>query len=218
MGVDLAGLVDADVEKAVLVGFELQPGTAVGDDAGVVCTSSVFVHFILEIDTGAAHDLIHDHAFSTINDEGAPLGHQRQFTDEDLLLLDFTGLFIDQAAGHIHLRRKGCITAFCLFHIVTRALQSVLATDEMQLQLAGVVGNGGEALQLLDQAQIQEPLKAGPLHLHQIGEISGGLGDLNRAAAHAGTGREDERDTTWTNTISATTSLRHSKSGGCPSR
>ena len=65
---------------------------------------------------------------------------------------------------------------------MTRALQAVLATDEVQLQLAGVVGNRRKALELFDQALLQEPFEARALHLHQIGEVSGGLGDLDRAA------------------------------------
>ena len=101
--VDLAGLVHTNVEQVVLICLKLQPGTPVGDDAGVVGAPAVLVHFILEIDTGAAHDLVHDHALSAVDDERAALGHQRQFADEDLLLLDLTGLLIDQAAGHIHL-------------------------------------------------------------------------------------------------------------------
>ena len=101
--VDLAGLVHTNVEQVVLICLKLQPGTPVGDDAGVVGAPAVLVHFILEIDTGAAHDLVHDHALSAVDDERAALGHQRQFADEDLLLLDLTGLLVDQAAGHIHL-------------------------------------------------------------------------------------------------------------------
>jgi hypothetical protein len=68
------------------------------------------------------------------------------------------------------------------FDIMTGALQSILATDEMQLKLAGVIGDRREALKLLDQALLQKPFETRPLHLHQIGQVSDGLGDLDRAA------------------------------------
>ena len=191
MGVDLSGLIHPDVQQIIFICLEFQPGSTVGNDAGVVGASAVLVHFIFEIDARAAHDLIHDHALGTVDDEGAPLGHQGQFPDENLLFLDLTGFLVDQATGHIHLRREGGIATLGFLHVMPRPLESVFTADEMQLELAGVIGDRGETLQLLDQTLIQKPLKAGPLNLHQIGEIGGGLGDLNRAAAHAGTGRED---------------------------
>ena len=182
VGVDLAGLVNANVQQIVLIGFELQPGTPVGDQAGVEGLAAVLVLLVLEVDARRTHDLVDDHALSTVDDEGAALGHQGQFPDEHFLLLDLAGLLVDQTAGDIHLGREGRIATLRLFHIVAGALQPVLATDEVQLQLAGVVGDRGEALQLLDQALLQKPFEARALYLDQIGQVSGGLGDLDRAA------------------------------------
>ena len=150
VGVDLAGFIDPHMQQVVFIGLELQPGTTVGDEAGVVRAAAVFVLLIFEIDTRAPHDLVHDHALGAVDDERAPLGHQRQFADEDLLLFDFTGLFVDQAAGDIHLRRKGGVAALGLFHIVARTLEAVLAANKVELELAGVVGNRRKALQLFD--------------------------------------------------------------------
>ena len=83
----------------------------------------------------------------------------------------------DHAKNHLHV-----LATLRLFHIVARALKPVLATDKVQLELAGVIGDRGEAFQLLDQPFLQKPLETPPLNLHQIGEVSSGLGDLNRAA------------------------------------
>ena len=195
------------MQKIVLIRLELQPGSPVGNHAGVVGAPAVLVHFILEIDTGTPHDLIDDHAFGTVDDERASLGHQRQLADEDLLFLDLARLLVDQAAGHVHLRSEGRIATLGLFHVVPWTLESVLAADEMQLKLSGVVGDRREALELLNQTEVQKPLETRPLHLNQIGEVGSGLGDLNRAAAHAGTGREDEWDTTWMPLSEATRNL-----------
>ena len=57
MRVDLAGLVHTNVEQVVLIRLKLQPGTPVGDDAGVVSAPAILVHFILEIDTGHKGEL-----------------------------------------------------------------------------------------------------------------------------------------------------------------
>ena len=62
------------------------------------------------------------------------------------------------------------------------ALQAVLATDEVQLQLAGVIGDRGKAFQLLDQALLQEPFETRALYLDQVGQVRSGLSDLDRAA------------------------------------
>ena len=217
VGIDLAGFIDPNMQKIVLIGLELQPGTPIRDNAGVVGTPPVLVHFIFEIDAGTAHDLIHDHALGTIDDEGASLGHQRQLTDEDFLLFDLACLFVDQAAGHIHLRGEGRIATLGLFHVVPWTLESVLAADEMQLKFAGVIGDRREALKLLDQAEIQKPLETCPLYLNQVGEVGSGLGDLNRAAAHAGTGREDERDTTWASLLAPTRHHQATSAADCGS-
>ena len=138
------------LQQVVFIGLKLQPSTTVGDQAGVVGAATVFVLLIFEIDTRATHDLVHDHALSAVDDERAPFGHQRQLADEDLLLFDFAGLFVDQAASDIHLRREGGVAALGLFHIVARTLQAVFTADKVKLKLAGVIGNRRKALQLLD--------------------------------------------------------------------
>ncbi len=150
VGVDLAGFINPHMQQVVFIGLKLQPGTTVGDQAGVVGAATVFVLLIFEVDTGAAHDLVDDHALSAVDDERAPLGHQRQLADEDLLLFDFASLFVDQAAGDIHLRREGGVAALGLFHIVARTLQAVFTADKVKLKLAGVIGNRRKALQLFD--------------------------------------------------------------------
>ena len=182
MGVDFARLIDPYVQQVVLIGFKLKPGTPVRDQAGIKGFTAVFILLIFEINAGGPHDLVNDHPLGAIDDEGAPFGHQGQFADEDFLLLDFAGFLIDQATGHIHLGSKGGIAPLRFFDVMAGPLQPVLATDEVQLQLAGVIGDRREAFQLLDQPLLQEPFEACPLHLNQIGEVRNGLGDLDRAA------------------------------------
>ena len=182
MGVDLAGLVDPHVQQVVLVGFKLEPGPPVGDQAGIEGLAAVLVLFVLEVDARGTDDLVDDHPLSTIDDEGAALGHKGEFADEHLLLLDLAGLLVDQAAGDIHLGGEGGVATLGLLHIVAGALQAVLATDEVQLQLAGVIGDRGKAFELLDQALLQEPFETRALYLDQVGQVRSGLSDLDRAA------------------------------------
>ena len=145
VGVDLSRFINTNVEKIVFIGFKFQPCPTIGNHTCVVCTTTIFVHFILEIDTRTAHNLVHDHAFRAINDERSTFSHQWQFAYEYFLLFDFTRFLINKTTGDIHLRGKRRITALGLFHIVARTLESIFTTNEMQLKLAGVVGNWREA-------------------------------------------------------------------------
>ena len=154
VGVDLSRFINTNVEKIVFIGFKFQPCSTVGNHAGVVCTAPVFIHFIFEIDTRTAHDLVHDHAFRAINDERSTFSHQWQFAYEYFLLFDFTRFLINKTTGDIHLGCKRRITTLGLFHIVARTLKSVFTTDEVQLKLAGVVGYWREAFKLLNQTFI----------------------------------------------------------------
>ena len=145
MGIDLASFINSNVEKIVFICLKLQPCPTIGNHTGVVSTTTIFVHFIFEIDAWTTHDLVHDHAFSTINDKRAAFSHERQFAYKYLLLFNLTRLLINESAGDVHLRCKRRVAALGLFHIVARALKSIFTTDEVQLKLAGVVGNWREA-------------------------------------------------------------------------
>ena len=182
MGIDLTSLVNSYVKQIILISLKLQPGTPVGYEAGIECFSTILVLLILKINSRTTNYLIHNDPFSTIDDESAALCHQRQFTNKYFLLLNFPSFFINKPAGYIHLRSKCGVAALRLLHIVTRPLEAIFIANKMQFKLAGVIGDRRKAVKFLDQALFQEPFEARPLYLHEIGKVSDGLGDLDRAA------------------------------------
>ena len=170
------------MKQIIFIGLKLKPGTPIGDEAGIKCFSPILVLLILKIYSRAANNLIHNDPFGTIDNESAALCHQRQFTNENFLLLDFSSFLIDKPASYIHLRGKCGVATLRLLHIVTGPLEAIFIAYKMQFKLAGVVGDRRKAVKFLDQALFQEPFEARPLYLHEIGKISDGLGDLDRAA------------------------------------
>lgn len=173
---ELAGFVDAHPHQAVFVGLELQPGTAVGDEAGAVGATPVFVQLRFVIDAGAAHNLVDDHPLGAVDDEGAPIRHQGQFADENVHVFDLAGLFVDQASGHPDLRLIGGIPPLGLLRVVAGAVDLVpfggipraIFGQEMQFQLAGVIDDGGKAEKLLFKPFSQKPQETLPLNLYQV--------------------------------------------------
>ncbi len=87
----LAAAVDAEVEDVLRVELEIEPGTAVGNDAraeqqlaGAVGLALV----VLEEHARRAVQLAHDDTLGAIDDERAVVGHQGHLAHVDLLLLD----------------------------------------------------------------------------------------------------------------------------------
>ena len=86
--VELALAVDADRQHFLLVVLELDPGAAVGNDLRQVRSLVV----LGKKDARRAMELGNDDALGTVDDEGAIVGHQGNFTHVDLLLLHFLGM------------------------------------------------------------------------------------------------------------------------------
>ena len=120
-----AAAVEIDVEQVVVVELHLKPGAPVGDDAEGVEQLAVRVGGHLEADAGGAMELGDDDALGAVDDEGAALGHHRDVTHEDLLILDEVLL----AEAELHVERDG----------VGRALAQAL--DLGALRLADAVGD-----------------------------------------------------------------------------
>ena len=88
----LAATVDAEIKNVLRVEFEVKPGAAVGNHAGReeklpgrVCLALV----MLEEDARGTVELGDDHALRPVDDEGALLGHQRDFAHVHVVLADF---------------------------------------------------------------------------------------------------------------------------------
>ena len=89
----LALAVDADVDAALLVDLELQPGAA---SRHQVRDEDLLLAVLGLHDVGARgpHELRHDDALGAVDDEGAPVGHPWEVAHEDGLLADLAGLAV----------------------------------------------------------------------------------------------------------------------------
>ena len=83
-----AAAVEVDVEQVVVVELNLEPGTAVGNDAERMEELAVRVRGHLEGDAGGAVELGDDDALGAVDDERAALGHHRDLAHVDVLVLD----------------------------------------------------------------------------------------------------------------------------------
>ena len=165
----LAVLVDADPEHLAAVGLILQPGAAVGDHRGRQQRQVRFqVDLLAVVDAGGADDLADHHALGAVDDEGAAMGHQGEIAHEDLLLLDFARLLIVQADADLHGGGICGIPGLALLHVVLGLFVHAVV-DEAQLQVAGIVADGGHVGKNLPQAGVQEPLIGFLLDLQQVG-------------------------------------------------
>ena len=165
----LAVLVDTDPEHLAGVGLVLQPRAAVGDDgAGQQGQVGLEIDLLAVVHAGGADDLADHHALSAVDDEGAAMGHQREISHEDLLLLDLAGLLVVQAHPHLHRSGIRGVPRFALLHIVLGLLIHAVI-NEAQLQIAGIVRDGSHVGEHLTQAGLQEPLVGLLLDLQQVG-------------------------------------------------
>ena len=122
--VEFALPVDADVEQILVVVFELDPASAIRDD---LAEEVALCRHAFEEHAGRTVQLRNDDAFGTVDDEGTVLRHQRNFAEEDFLLLDVAdgllaalGILVEnrEANGDFERRRIGHAALFALGHVV----------------------------------------------------------------------------------------------------
>ena len=167
---ELAVLIDTDVEHVLQVGLIFQPCAAVRDDRCGIDVLVGLIHGIAEVHAGAADDLGDDDALCTIDDERAAVGHEREIAHEDLLILDLAGLLVEQAHADLDRLRIGGVALFALFNGVLGLLIEGVV-QEGQLEVAGVVADGGHIAEDLMQALPQEPVVGVLLDLQQVGHL-----------------------------------------------
>src|SRR6185312_7735394 len=139
----LAAPVDAHIGEVLGVELEVEPRTAIGDDAGgeqIFARGVRLALVVVEEHAGRAVHLADDHPFRAVDDEGAVRRHERHVAHIDVLLLDVAdgaraGLLVDvpddQAQGHLQGRGKGHAALLALLNVVLRILELVL--HELQL-------------------------------------------------------------------------------------
>ncbi len=158
----LAAAVDTGEQRVLRVELEVQPGTAVGNDAGAVQQLARAVGLaavVVEEHARRTVQLRHDDALGTVDDEGAVVGHQRDFAEVDLLLLHVLdrlgGRFLvvdDQAHGHAQ-RRAVAHAALAALALVEHRLAQLVA-HVLQGGIAAVAGDREHRLQRGVQAVV----------------------------------------------------------------
>ena len=191
----LALAVDADVDQALLVDLELDPGAArrhqVRDEDLLLAVLRLH-----HVGARGAHELRHDDALGAVDDVGAPVGHQGQVAHEDLLLADLPGLPVDEGDLHRQGRRVGDVLLAAVLDRVVRldvvvghaglpAAQRVLA--ELHRKGAGEILDRRDVVDRLAQALLDEPLEGRALDVDEVGDVTNLL-LLGEGVADAGSG------------------------------
>ncbi len=174
---NLAAAVDARIDDVFRVELDVEPGAAIGNDAGgkqQLARGVGLALVVIEEHAGRAVHLGNDDALGAVDDERAVVGHERNIAHVDILLLDVldrlgASLFVDiehdQPQRHFQRRGIGHAALAALVDVVFRRLEFVF--DEFQHRRIGKVGNrehrledglqplvGTAAFRLLDQQEL----------------------------------------------------------------
>ena len=139
----LAAPVDAHIDDVLGVELEIEPGAAIGNDAGgeqQLARGMGLAAVVVEEYAGRAMHLRDDDALGAVDDEGAVHRHERHVAHIDVLLLDVldragAGLLVDiehdQTKRHLERRREGHAALLALVDIVFRRLERIAHKFEL---------------------------------------------------------------------------------------
>ena len=155
-GDELAALaVDAHADGVLLVDVELEPGTAARDDLrDEDLLVGGLVELTAEVDAGRTHELGDHDTLGAVDDEGAPLGHDREVPHEDFLFLDLAGHLVDE--GCLDEQRLAVGDVAVATVLFGRLDLSELMLAEIQLELFGEVLDRRDFLEDLFEALVQQ--------------------------------------------------------------
>ena len=162
----LAGAVNADGHDVVGIRLQLDPGPTVRDDCSIVELLAGGVDLLAVIGTGRTNQLADDDTLCTIDDEGASVSHQGEIPHENFLLLDFTGLAVDETDIDAQGRSPGHIAFLALIEVILRL--SHRKAFEGEDKISREILNWRNVTEDLLQPLIQEPLVARPLDIQQV--------------------------------------------------
>ena len=186
--VEFALAVDTDVQQILVVVLELDPASAVGND---LAEEIALRRNALKEHAGRAVQLRYDDALGAVDDEGAVIGHQRNFAEEDFLLLDvadrlgagFRVLVVDgKADGHLERSGVGHAALFALGDVVFQLQANGIAAavaerDDVLVERSAAVAqhvanverislDGGAAARIAaGGTQVMQPLQVAALAL-----------------------------------------------------
>ena len=147
----LALAVDADVDLALLVDLELEPGAAgrhqVRDEDLLLAVLRLH-----QVGARRAHELRDDDALGAVDDERAALGHPREVAHEDRLLADLAGLAVDEGDRDGQRTRVREVLLAALVQGGDRVVEDELA--ELDGEVAGVVLDRRDVVDRLAQATV----------------------------------------------------------------
>jgi hypothetical protein len=144
--------IDAHIDDVLGVELEVEPGAAIGNDAGgeqELAARMGLAAVVVEEHTGAAVHLGDDDALGAVDDEGAVRGHERHVAHVDVLLLDVldragAGLLVDiehdQAERHLERRGEGHAPLLALIDVVFGLLEGV--AHELELGALAEIPDG----------------------------------------------------------------------------
>ena len=176
---DLAVLIDPYIEDIVRVGLVLKPCAAVRDHGCRVDALSGLIDLGGIIDAGGTDYLGDDYTLRAVYDEGPVVGHEREIAHEYLTLEKLSGGLVEKT--HLHSQRSGIvdIPLLALFDRVFRVGVDA-EIDELDAQVAGVVGYRGNVAENLRESFAQKPVVGFLLHLNEVRHLKSFV-DLGKA-------------------------------------
>ena len=184
---NLAAPVDARIHDVLGVELDVEPGAAIGNDAGgeqKLARGMALALVVIEEHARAAVHLRDDDALGAVDDEGAVRRHERHVAHVDVLLLDVLdrlglGLGIDvehdEAQRHLERRGVGHAALAALVDVVFRRL--VLVFDEFEMSGVGEVLDREHRL----EHRLQPLVRTAALRrVHQQKLVVRGLLDLDQ--------------------------------------
>ena len=189
---NLAATVDARVHDVLGVELDVEPGAAIGDDAGgeqQLARGMALALVVIEEHAGRTVHLRDDDALGAVDDEGAVGRHQRHVAHIDVLLLDVLdgaglGLGIDiehdEAQRHLQGRSEGHAALAALVDVIFGLF--VFVFDEFELGGLREVRNREHRLEnglqalgrtaALRRLHDEELVVAGLLHLDEVRHLA----------------------------------------------
>ena len=168
----LAAAVDARIDDVLGVELEVEPRTAIRNDARgeqQLAGRMRLALVVVEEHAGRTVHLGHDHALGAVDDEGAVGRHERHVAHVDVLLLDVLdrlrlGVRIDfehdQAQRHLERCREGHAALLALVDVELRLLEFI--AHELEHRLAGEIGDREHRLEDGLQAVVHAAALAAP--------------------------------------------------------
>ena len=151
---NLPAPVDARIDDVLGVELDVEPGAAIGNDAGgeqKLARGMGLALVVIEEHAGRTVHLRDDDALGAVDDEGAVVGHERNVAHVDILLLDVldrlgAGLLVDieHDQAQRHLERRGdrsCRAGGTRRRRISAASNSYLTNSSIEVLEKSEIGN-----------------------------------------------------------------------------